>query len=83
MLKQETPLRLGRLDKNVVVVLQKNMTRLLRLDEESVNKQYQHYHLNNMFKEFDEFDDFKPVGETVKVNKDLGKAQDWQMYMQL
>ena len=49
MLKQETPLRLGRLDKNVVVVLQKNMTknvvvvaenmtRLLRLDEESVNK---------------------------------------------
>lgn len=35
-LKQETPLRLGRLDKNVVVVLQKNMTRLLRLDEEMV-----------------------------------------------
>ena len=37
MLKQETPLRLGRLDKNVVVVAE-NMTRLLRLDEESVNK---------------------------------------------
>ena len=34
-----------------------------------------------MFQEFDEFDDFKPVGETVKVNNDLSKAPDWQMYM--
>ena len=34
-----------------------------------------------MFQKFDEFNDFKHVGETVKVNKDLSKAPDWQMYM--
>lgn len=35
MLNKRRP-GIGRLDKNVVVVLQKNMTRLLRLDEEMV-----------------------------------------------
>ena len=29
-----------------------------------------------MFQEFDEFDDFKPVGETVKVNKEIARSDN-------
>lgn len=32
-----------------------------------------------MFQEFDEFDDFKPVGETVKVNKEIGKVLEKEL----
>ena len=32
-----------------------------------------------MFQEFDEFDDFKPAGETVKVNKEIGKVLEKEL----
>lgn len=32
-----------------------------------------------MFQEIDEFDDFKPVGETVVVNKEIGKVLEKEL----